>query len=80
MPRRKRVPPMPSRKLVKLMLQAGAEFDREGKGDHSIYQRVVEGVVLKAPVRMGQRELRPEYCLMVFRQLGLTDKEIDSLL
>jgi hypothetical protein len=40
----------------------------------------VDGVVLKAPVRMGQRELRPEYCLMVFRQLGLTDKEIDSLL
>lgn len=80
MPRRKRVPPMPSRKLVKLLLQAGAGFDREGKGDHSIYRRVVDGVVLKAPVRMGQRELRPEYCLMVFRQLGLTDKEIDSLL
>ena len=71
---------MPSRKLVKLLLQAGAEFDREGKGDHSIYRRVVDGVVLKAPVRMGQRELRPEYCLMVFRQLGLTDAEIDSLL
>jgi hypothetical protein len=60
---------MPSRKLIKLLLQAGAEFDRKGKGDHSIYRRVVDGVVLKAPVRMGQRELRPEYCLMVFASL-----------
>jgi len=80
MPRRKRVPPMPSRKLVKLLLQAGAEFDREGKGDHSIFRRVVGETVLKAPVRVGQRELRPEYCLMVFRQLGLSDEEIDAIL
>ena len=36
--------------------------------------------MLKAPVRIGQRELRPEYCLMVFRQLGLTDEEIDVIL
>jgi predicted RNase H-like HicB family nuclease len=47
----------PSRKLVKLLLQAGAEFDREGKGDHSIYRRVVGGIMLKVPVRIGQREL-----------------------
>jgi len=71
---------MPSRKLAKLLLQAGAEFDREGKGDHSIFRRVVGETVLKAPVRVGQRELRPEYCLMVFRQLGLSDEEIDAIL
>jgi hypothetical protein len=44
---------MPSRKLVKLLLEAGAELDREGKGDHTLYRRVVGGIVLTAPVRMG---------------------------
>jgi len=31
-------------------------------------------------VLMGKKELRPEYCLMVFRQLGMTDGEIDEVL
>ena len=80
MGRHKAIPAMSSRKLVRLILKAGAVFEREGKGDHSIYRREVEGRVYKAPVQMGKRELRPEYCLIVFKQLRFTDEEIDQLL
>ena len=71
---------MSSRKLIRLVKRAGAVFDREGKGDHVIYKRVAERRVLKAPILQGKSELPPEYCLMVFKQLGLTDKEINELL
>jgi predicted RNA binding protein YcfA (HicA-like mRNA interferase family) len=80
MPRKKRIPAMSSRKFVKLLRKAGADFDRWGKGDHAIYRRESKGAVRKAPVLMGKKELRPEYCLMVFRQLGMTDGEIDGVL
>ena len=76
----RRIPPMPSRRLVKLLKKAGAKFIRHGKGDHDIYERIVEGKRYAAPVQMGKRELRPEYSLMVFRQLKLTDEEIDEIL
>ena len=71
---------MSSRKLIRLVKKAGAVFDREGKGDHGIYKRVVEGRLLKAPILQGKSELPPEYCLMIFKQLGVTDKEINELL
>ena len=80
MPRKKRIPAMSSRKLVRLLRKAGADFDRWGKGDHAIYRREVKGGVRKEPVMMGKNELRPEYSLMVFRQLGMTDEEIDEVL
>jgi predicted RNA binding protein YcfA (HicA-like mRNA interferase family) len=80
MPRKKRIPAMSSRKLVSLLRKAGAARDREGKGDHTIYKRIVNNQTRKAPVQMGKRELPPEYCLVVFRQLGLTDEEIDTIL
>ena len=71
---------MSSRKLIKLVKRSGAVFDREGKGDHVVYKRVVEGRLLKAPILQSKSELPPEYCLMVFKQLGLTNKEINNLL
>ena len=80
MARHKKIPSMSSRKLVKLILKGGAEFDREGKGDHTIYKRTVGDRIHKAPVLMGKSELRPEYCLIVFRQLKFSDEEINRLL
>jgi predicted RNA binding protein YcfA (HicA-like mRNA interferase family) len=75
----KKIPPMPSRELIRLAQKSGAHFKRHGKGDHDIYERFVGGVRKVAPIQMGKRELRPEYCLRVFRQLGLTDEEINKL-
>ena len=80
MGRRKPIPSMSSRKLIRLLSKGGAVFDREGKGDHTIYKRIVKDRIYKAPVQMGKPELRPEYCLIVFKQHGFTDKEIDRLL
>ena len=71
---------MSSKKLIKLLEQAGASFDRQGKGDHVIYKRGIGGRVLKAPILWGKKELPPEYSLVVFKQLGLTDEEINQIL
>ncbi len=70
---------MSSKKWIKLLEQAGAVFDREGRGDHIIYKREVGGKLLKAPVLESKKELPPEYSLMVFKQLGITDDEINKL-
>ena len=77
---RKKIPAMSSRKLIKLLRNAGAVFDREGKGDHVIYRRDTNGKVMKAPVIQGKTELPPQYSLMVFKQLGLSDEEINKVL
>jgi len=71
---------MSSRKFIRLLKKGGAEFLREGKGDHTIYQRFVEGRRKVAPVQMGKRELDPDYAKQVFRQLGFTDDEIEEVL
>ncbi|MDI6891048.1 MAG: type II toxin-antitoxin system HicA family toxin [Thermodesulfovibrionales bacterium] len=71
---------MSSRKLIRIVERAGAVFDREGKGDHVIYKRIAGGRLLKAPILQWKSELTPEYCLIVFRQSGLTDEEINDLL
>ena len=70
---------MSSRKFIRLLKKGGAEFLREGKGAHTIYQRFVEGRRKVAPVQMGKRELDPDYMKQVFRQLGFTDDEIDEV-
>jgi len=76
----RKIPPMTSRELVKLVRKSGASFKRHGKGDHDIYERIVAGVRNVAPIQMGKRELRPEYCLQVFRELGITEEEINEIL
>lgn len=71
---------MSSKKLVKLVKDAGACFVRHGKGDHDIFERMSDGQRRAAPIQMGKQELRPEYCLMVFRQLGMSDEDINDVL
>jgi len=77
--KRRKIPAMSSGKLIRLLERGGAVFDREGRGDHGIYKREVKGKVMKAPVLQGKKELPPEYSLMVFKQLGLSDEEINEL-
>jgi predicted RNA binding protein YcfA (HicA-like mRNA interferase family) len=76
----KAIPSMSSRKLVRLLRKGNAHFLRQGKTDHAIYERVVEGRRYAAPVQMGKRSLDPNYCKRVLRQLKFTDEEIDKLL
>lgn len=71
---------MSSKKLVKLVKSTGAYFVRHGKGDQDIYEKMAGGQRRAAPIQMGKQELRPEYSLMVFRQLGMTDEEIEEVL
>jgi predicted RNA binding protein YcfA (HicA-like mRNA interferase family) len=75
-----KLPSMSSRQLVRLLEKAGATFVRQGKTDHVIYSRIVEGRRYSAPVQMGKKTLDPIYCKRLFRQLRLSDEEIDKLL
>ena len=75
-----KIPSMSSKKLTKLLEKGGAVFIRQGKTDHAIYSKTIEGKRYSAPVQMGKKTLDPIYCKRVMRQLRFTDKEIKSLL
>ena len=75
-----KIPSMSSTELVKLLVKSGAFFVRQGKTDHAIYARIVDGRRYSAPVQMGMKSLNPVYCKRIFRQLKLTDSEIEDVL
>ena len=76
----KNIPSLKPRELVRLLEKGGCSFYREGKGDHSIYVRILGGQKRVVPIDMGTRELSPPYVLRIFRQFGFTDDEIERLL
>ena len=76
----KDIPSLKPRELVRLLEKGGCSFYREGKGDHSIYVRILGGQKRVVPIDMGARELSPPYVLRIFRQFGFTDDEIERLL
>jgi predicted RNA binding protein YcfA (HicA-like mRNA interferase family) len=71
---------MSSKQLVKLLENSGAFFVRQGKTDHAIYARIVDNKRYSAPVQMGKKTLDPIYCKRVFRQLKISDAEINQIL
>jgi predicted RNA binding protein YcfA (HicA-like mRNA interferase family) len=75
-----KVPAMSSNELTKLLEKGGAVFVRQGKTDHAIYARMVEGKRYAAPVQMGKKTLDPIYCKRVLKQLQFGDNEIEALL
>lgn len=76
----KRIPPMSSKKFVKLLTRGGARFIRQKSTSHAIFEREKEGRVYRAPVVMAKKELSPKYMKLVLRQLGFTNEEIDAIL
>jgi predicted RNA binding protein YcfA (HicA-like mRNA interferase family) len=76
----KGIPSLKPRELIALLERGGCRFYREGKGDHRIYSRLVEGKKRIVPIDMGAGELSPPYVLRIFRQFGFTDNEIETLL
>ncbi|MDI6810630.1 MAG: type II toxin-antitoxin system HicA family toxin [archaeon] len=76
----KKVPPMSSKKFVKLLARGGARFVRQRGTSHAIFEREKDGRMYRAPVVMGRRELASKYMKLVLRQLGFTDEEIEALL
>ena len=76
----KNVPSLKARQLIRLLESVGCKFYREGKGDHKLYVRYLEGKKRVVPIDMGEREFSPPYVLRIFRQFGLSDEEIEDLL
>ena len=76
----KKIPPMSSKKFVKLLARGGARFVRQRSTSHAIFEREKERKMYRAPVVMGKKELSPKYMKLVLRQLGFTDEEIEALL
>ncbi len=77
MPRK--IPALKPRELIRILIQVGCAFHREGKGDHRLYIRIVGEKKRIVPIDMGADELSPLYVLRIVRQFGFTDSEIDSL-
>jgi predicted RNA binding protein YcfA (HicA-like mRNA interferase family) len=73
-------PSLSSRQLVKIIQKGGAVFVRQGKTDHAIYARIVDGRRYSAPVQTGKKSLDPVYCKRVLKQLHFTDNEINELI
>jgi len=63
-----------------MLEKGGATFVRQGKTDHAIYSRTIDGKRYSAPVQMGKKTLDPVYCKRVLRQLKFTDVEVEKLL
>ena len=76
----KNIPSLKPKQLIRLLENAGCTFYRQGKGDHSLYTRVVEGKTRVVPIDMGTGEMSPAYVLRIFRQFGFTDEEVEDLL
>lgn len=76
----KNIPSLKPKQLIRLLEKGGCTFYREGKGDHSLYSRVVGGKTRIVPIDMGAGEMSPAYVLRIFRQFGFTDAEIEDLL
>lgn len=51
----KNIPSLKPKQLIKLLEAGGCTFYREGKGDHSLYIRVVEDKARVVPIDMGAR-------------------------
>ena len=66
--------------ILAILEKAGCTYYREGKGDHRLYIREVAGQRRVVPIDMGAGEMSPAYVLRIFRQIGFTDEEIESLL
>lgn len=76
----KNIPSLKPRELIKVLEKADCKFYREGKGDHCLYIREVNGQKKVVPIDIGAGEMSPAYVLRIFRQFGLTDEEIESIL
>lgn len=76
----KNIPALKVKQLIRLLESRGCSFYREGKGDHNLYVRYVEGRKRVAPIDMGQKEFSPPYVLRILRQFGFSDEEIEGLL
>ena len=76
----KNLPSLKVRQLIRLLESAGCKFYREGKGDHKLYVRYIDGNKRVVPIDMGEREFSPPYVLRIFRQFVFTHAEIDELL
>ena len=76
----KNIPSLKPKELIRILELGGCAFLREGKGDHKIYFRYIEGKKRVVPIDMGAKELSPPYVLRIFRQFGFSDDEIEALL
>lgn len=76
----KNIPSLKPRELIRLLVAGGCAFYREGKGDHRLYVRYLEGQKRVVPIDMGAGTFSPVYVLRIFRQFGFTDEEIENLL
>lgn len=76
----KGIPSLKPRELISILKKGGCVYYREGKGDHRLYVRNVEGKKRIVPIDMGVGEFSPPYVLRILRQFGFTDNEIDSFL
>lgn len=76
----KKIPPMSSQRLVKLLSQGNARFVRQNGISHAIFEREKNGKIYRAPVVMAKSELSSKYIKLVMRQLGFTEDEINNII
>ena len=76
----KKIPPMSSQKLVKILNRGNTRFVRQSGTSHAIFEREKDGRTYRAPVIMAKSDLSSKYVKLVLRQLGFTDAEIEALI
>ncbi|MBC2718987.1 MAG: type II toxin-antitoxin system HicA family toxin [Desulfobacteraceae bacterium] len=59
----KNLPSLKAKQLVRLLKSGGCKFCREGKGDHKLYVRHIEGKKRLAPIDMGEEGVLAPVCI-----------------
>ena len=78
--RMSKYPSLSSKELVKILQKGGAVLVRQGRTDHAIYSRIVNGKRYSTPVQMVKKSLDPVYGKRVLKQLQFQEDEIKELL
>jgi predicted RNA binding protein YcfA (HicA-like mRNA interferase family) len=72
----KNIPLLKPKQLIKLLEKGGCKFYREGKGDHSLFVRVVEEKSRIVPIDMGASGCHLFMCYGFFDSLVLQTQKL----
>jgi predicted RNA binding protein YcfA (HicA-like mRNA interferase family) len=74
--RPKNIPSLKPKAFIKILGQKGCQFYREGKGEHRLYMREIEGRKRIVPIDIGAGKCHQLMCCGFSGNLGLPSQKV----